>query len=251
MIEAGSLEYAFARMSARFGERPDEALWRRVEIIRDFETLVTAVRASSLSAWVVGVGPQAGVHAIEAAARRHWRQLTAELADWMPAAWRPAVLWCAVLLDLPALRSLAGSGPRPAWLREDPVYAGLSDRAFGAVDRERQALLTEGIGDAPRVLAAWRAEWERRLPQRLDRLPALAELERLLRAHAMQFAGAHPADGWPLRRALGARLKLMFRRAPLDPAMAFIYLALAALEFERIRAELLRRRAFPRRALAA
>jgi hypothetical protein len=52
-------------------------------------------------------------------------------------------------------------------------------------------------------------------------------------------------DGWPLRRTLQARLTLLFRRAMLDPAAAFAYLALTALDLERLRGELLRRAAFP------
>ena len=57
-------------------------------------------------------------------------------------------------------------------------------------------------------------------------------------------------DGWPLRRALQARLALLFRRAMLDPAAAFIFLALTALDLERLRGELLRRAAFPGVAMA-
>jgi hypothetical protein len=101
------------------------------------------------------------------------------------------------------------------------------------------------------VLAAWRARWLRLLPQPLAAVPALAALVRLLDDHARRFATAHPADAWPLRRALAGRLLLIFRRAPVDPAQAFAYLALAALEYERLRGELVPRRALPQRALAA
>ena len=73
MIEAGSLEYAFARISSRLGERPDEVLWRRVAVVRDFAAVLATVRASPLAAWVTGVGSDAELHTIEAAARRHWR----------------------------------------------------------------------------------------------------------------------------------------------------------------------------------
>jgi hypothetical protein len=47
-----------------------------------------------------------------------------------------------------------------------------------------------------------------------------------------------------LRRALQARLSLLLRRATLEPAAAFIHLALSALELERLRGELLVRKLF-------
>jgi len=49
-----------------------------------------------------------------------------------------------------------------------------------------------------------------------------------------------------MRRALAVRLSLLYRRATLDPAVAFIFLALSALDMERLRGELLRRALFPR-----
>jgi len=251
MIEAGSLEFAFARISSRLGERPDDALWRRVAVVRDFAAVLAIVRASSLAAWVVGIGPDAELHAIEAAARRHWRQLVAEVAAWMPDAWRRSVLWCSLLVDLPVLRHLGHGEPRAAWLREDPAWGDLTDSAAVGCDRDRSALLREGTGDSRRLLAAWRTQWERTLPVPLAQADVLAHLVRMLDDHARQFAGVHPADGWPLRRVLHARLMLLFRRAPLDPAAAFIFLALSALEYERLRAELSSRRAFPRRPMAA
>ena len=241
MIEAGSIEYAFARISSRLGDRPDEALWRRIAIVRDYASVLASVRASPLAPWVVGIGPDSDTHAIEAAARRHWRRLVAEVAAWMPDAWRISLLWCGVLADLPVLRHLAHREPRALWLRDDPSYGNLADPAAGAADRDLAALVGEGTGDARRLLAAWRARWERALPHPLPRDEALARLVRLLEDHARQFAGIHPADGWALRRALGARLTLLLRRAPVEPVGAFAFLALSALEYERLRAELVSR----------
>ena len=107
MKDAGSLEYAFARLSARYGDRPADGLWRRIEHLRDFADALTVVRASPLAPWVVGVGTDASAEAIEAAARRHWRGLVAEVAAWMPADWAPPVAWCARLTDLPLLLQAA------------------------------------------------------------------------------------------------------------------------------------------------
>jgi hypothetical protein len=47
------------------------------------------------------------------------------------------------------------------------------------------------------------------------------------------------------------RLVRLFRRSALDPAAAFIYLAVACLDLERLRGELLRRAIFPTFRMAA
>jgi hypothetical protein len=53
------------------------------------------------------------------------------------------------------------------------------------------------------------------------------------------------------RRALGSRLTHLYRRATLEPAVAFVFLALSALDMERLRGELLRRAIFPSIEMAA
>jgi hypothetical protein len=84
-----------------------------------------------------------------------------------------------------------------------------------------------------------------------DDATLLDELARVLHLYFNAFHDPAVRDGWPLRRALEAQLTLLFRRAMLDPAVAFIFLALAALDLERLRGELVRRAAFPGMALLA
>jgi hypothetical protein len=72
-----------------------------------------------------------------------------------------------------------------------------------------------------------------------------------LAAHRAAMRDPALRDGTPLRRALQAKLTLLFRRAMLDPAAAFVFLAQIALDLERLRGELLRRAAFPALPLAA
>ncbi len=88
------------------------------------------------------------------------------------------------------------------------------------------------------------------MPDRRERTSLLRETVGLLAEHANAFRDPSASDGWALRRALHARLSRLFRRATLDPAAAFIFLALSALDFERLRGEILRRVAFPRLPLA-
>ena len=102
------------------------------------------------------------------------------------------------------------------------------------------------------LLRAWREEWVRRAPRAAFGDAALINnCARALGAHRVAIADATLTDGTALRRELAARLTLLFRRAMLDPAAAFIFLALSALDVERLRGELLRRVIFPRFAPAA
>jgi len=241
VIEAGSLEYAHARLSARFGNRPDEAAWRRIETIRDLAALLEATRASPLAPWVARIGPDADAHAVERAMRAHLIERVTAIAAWMPPAWRASIEWCGVLVDLPLLQHLARGGAAPGWLDDvDPAR------------REAvEAFLATGDVDPERLGAIWREAWQQRLPKEPGRLALLAEFVRLIDAHVDAWRDPGLADGWAARRRLHARLTRLFRRATLDPTVAFVFLALSALEFERLRGEILRRVAFPRLPLAA
>ncbi len=250
VIEAGSVEYAHARLCARYGDRPDELAWRRIEMIRDFGAMLDAARASPLGAWITEIGPDADAHAVELAMRAHMRERIAAIAAWMPSAWRAAIEWCAVLVDLPVLQHLARGNSPPPWLRDRPLHAVLGDNDPARSDTGPASLLASGKADPDRLASMWCAEWHRRLPVRGGESALLADFVRLLSAHVAAFREPQITDGWPLRRTLHARLSQLFRRATLDPAAAFIFLALSALDLERLRGELLRRVAFPRLPLA-
>ena len=254
-LAAGSLEYAHARLSARYGDRPDELAWRRIEHVRALPALLDAVRASALSLWMGGIGSHSTPHEIERVLRGHWRDLVAEVTAWMPEAWQPAVRWCAPLVDLPLLQHLARGGAVPPWMHDDAAYGDLADRdaaGFGAAPAVKAlSPLAAAWTDPDRIGPLWLAEWRRRIPasQRADNA-TLDEAGRALSAHLAAFRDRTVRDGWPLRRALQARLSLLFRRAIVDPSAAFIFLALAALDLERLRGEILRRVIFPGVSLA-
>ena len=69
--------------------------------------------------------------------------------------------------------------------------------------------------------------------------------------HLARFRVAAVHEAAPLRRGLEARFVAYFRRHPLEPAAAFAWLGICALDLERLRGELARRRAFPRARLVA
>jgi hypothetical protein len=249
------LEYAQARLQARHGQRVDEAGWRRIEVVREMAPLLELARGTALRPWLVGIGADSSEHRIEAALCGHWRAQVAEVVAWMPVPWQPPLAWCAVLPDLAPLQHLARGGEPAAWMRDDGTWRELC----AARAQERRAVLGAGplaalavAWSLPRSIGqAWQAEWQRRLPRPLsDAGDALAALVRMLLDHSAAFAGATAGEGWLLRGALRARLSLLLRRAALEPAAAFIHLALCALDLERLRAELLRRVLFPRSKVA-
>ena len=204
MMRAGELDYALARVAARFGERPDDIAWRTIAVIRDMSALVDAVLQGPLHRWSVGLGSSADAHAIEATLRANWRALVAEVRGWMPRQWQPAVDWAGALVDL-------------------------------ATDTR------DGI-DAEAALAGWQREWWRRAPRAARDDPPLRTLGRMLAQH--RAARIEP------RRALCVRLERLYRRSTLDPAAAFVFLALSALDLERLRGELVQRALFPGRNVA-
>lgn len=245
MIDCGSLELAHARLHARHGRRLDAAAWRRIEVLRDFAPLLALARGTALQPWLAGIGADSDVRQVEAALRRHWRALVDEVAAWMPADWRPAIVWCALLPDLALLQHLARGGAAAAWMEDDDRWRALC----AALPRARQAVLAAGPAadlavawPAPqRMGAAWHDAWQRRLPQPLGEARAMLDrLVRLLVDHRQAFAEAAPSQGWQQRGALQAGLTLLLRRAALEPAAVFAHLALCALDLERLRAELLR-----------
>jgi hypothetical protein len=251
MIECGSLEYAHARLHARHGQRVDEAAWRRIEVVRKFGPLLTLARGTALQPWLVGVTAESSSHQIESTLRGHWRALVNEVVGWMPPPWQPALAWCAVLPDLAPLQYLARGGEPATWMRDDRSTRELCV----AQPQARAALLAAGplaalVGawPAPQAIGpAWQAEWQRRLPHPLGAADdALGQVVRALTAHRAGFAEAPAGQGWLMRGELRVRLSLLLRRAALEPAAAFIHLALCAIDLERLRAELMRRVLFPR-----
>ena len=250
----GSLDYAQSRISARFGDRPDEVAWRKLEHVREFQSLLDIARNSAFRVWIGGISKVSTPHEIEATLRAHWRSHVAEVAGWLPDDCSDAVRWCATLPDLAVLAYLAQGHPALAWMRDDPIFRDIADTDAGACPAALGAgvlaPLAAGWDEPGRIAGLWRAEWERLAPVSGD-ATLLVEIGRAMSAHLTAFHDPAVKDGWPLRRALAARLTLLFRRSMLEPAAAFAYLALVALDLERLRGEFLRRAAFPNLSLVA
>jgi hypothetical protein len=204
------ISYAQARIQARHGARPDARAWAMIHASVTLGSLLENARRSSLESWVAGLDPGAPRAEAEKLLRERLRSRIAEAARWMPEAWRPAVLRTASLIDLPE---------RQRELR-------------GKADEERAAAVRR------EWLAGWRDLWPDCAAEERE---ALEELVRVVEAHLERFARSPPDDAEPLRLALRLRVEALFRRHALGPAAAFEHLLLAALEAERLRAELMER----------
>jgi len=254
MIDTDAIEYAQARLQARFGARPDAAAWGRIEAIRELPALFEATRSTAFRPLVAGLAPDQGVHALEAGLRAHWRALAAEVTRWLPGAWQRAAEWFARIPDLPVIDHLLRGGSAHGWMRADPVFGALAEvdpparrRALGEGPlAELERALPSDM--APTAVAeAWIAALRERLPDATgDEAMHLDALGRLLGEHRHAIVTAHPGEAVGMRQALNARLEILFRRAALTPAAGFSFLALAALDFLRLRGEVARRAALPR-----
>ena len=257
--DAGSLEYAHARIGARWGARPDAAAWRRIEITRDLPAMLDLARRGALARWLHGVAADSSLHAIEATLRRRWREAVAELGAWMAPQWRDAIAWCGHLADLAAVQHWArGDAPQAAWLAHDDVLRGLDAAAdaappvrASALDIAWRTLLRDARGEPAALASDWLAAWRALLPEGQGQRTIEQTLVPLLHRHAQGFAASQSIDGWGQRRALQARLVALWRRHPVEPVAVFAHLALQAIEFERLRAEVIGRAAFPHRVLHA
>lgn len=215
------MEYAQARIQARFGARPPPELWGALDAAPDLRAYLDAARGTSLRAWTAGIEPDADLHRIDSALRTRLESHIEEVARWLPPECRPAVLWLRRLFDLPAIQYLA-PGEAPDFLRRHRKNAGVARP-----------------GD---VRAAFVEEWTRRWPAR-D--PESSRGMRLVLAavssHLERFARTDVRGAWRERAALERELRGLFRRSALRPDTAFCHLALVALDLERLRAALVLR----------
>jgi hypothetical protein len=255
------MEYAQARIQARFGERPGASAWRELEALAGLSAFLDAARATGLGRWLARIDERSDSHAVEIALRESLRSAVREIAGWMPARWRAALAWTLHLVDLPALLHLARGQPPLPWMAQDPVlrrYAatGAEERRavleadFGSLLLPAEGLRRKGRqkanGEEDRLRATWLRRWMALWPEageeeRASVLGVARCIERDLESSPQSSAERDA----PQRSALEDRLRHLLRGSTLLPAAAFAYLAIAALDVERLRAGLLTRALFP------
>ncbi len=231
--------YVQARLQARHGERLQDNDWRALEAAHSLDHFIERIRATSLRRFTESLNTRMSGHAIERTLRAAWRGYVAEIAAWVPPQWRPAVLWTAYVPDLPAVDAWRKGDVRD-WMRQEPTVAELIDGA-------KKATLAPLIGESGGATAArWYTRWYSLLPQKQKadgRL--LAEIADMVSAHVAQLAQAGAQEtSRRYRHDLARAVTRLFRRHPAAPVAVFSHLLLVALDLERLRGGLTRRRLF-------
>src|SRR5271166_710452 len=246
----GTLDYALARVLARYGRRLDEADWRRLETNRDLGLYLAAVRATALTDWVSSFDAAHDSHAMEAALRAQWRCYVDAVAVWHPQQWQAWLAWLAWLPGLSLLAQLALPAPAPAWILADTVYGriapGLPAERVVALSRTALGPLAAALTGRSSAGAAWSAHWQTLKPRADARTEQSLELLLLaMRQHQQQLLrAADSAEA--LRGELANRLQNLLRLAAGTVIVTVCHLALVALDLERLRGGLASRCLFAR-----
>ena len=240
--------YVQARLQARHGERLQEPDWRAIEAARSIDEFIARARVSALRSFTERIDAQMSSHAVERMLRDSWRVYVAELADWVPAAWRQAVLWTSLLPELPIVDGLL-RGEAPEWIKQDPAFAELAKvdlrKRKVASESSPLDLLVASSGRGKTLAASWCSHWRSLWPRPWADKRALLDLAATIHAHVERLDSADPQQtSAPYRRDLADKLTRMFRRHGGSSAAVFCHLALVALDLERLRGDLIRRRLF-------
>ena len=240
--------YAQARLQARHGLRPQEAVWRRLASSGDLANYLVAARRTPLGPWVEGIQSADTSHVLEAHLRQQFRRYVESVAHWLPVEWRACINWVRHLPDLPALLFLLQAEQAPGWMRNDADLgeftidrkSAVSDTLFGS-DR---AYLGKARQEGIPLYDAWYEQWQRLWPAKSKLQSGLIHLGRLVRQHLHdEQTVALPATGHR-QEILAAELNAAFRRYSFKPAAACAHLGLVALDLQRLRGELAHRALF-------
>jgi hypothetical protein len=244
--------YAQARIQARLSALPAESDWQRLSSARSLSGYLEEARDGALRTWVKGFSSHSNCHDLERGLRAQFLDTVEQARGFVPRPWRAAVDWCRWLPLLPLFAQVRRGGAMPDWTRRDYRLAGLLDgegRFDAAVLRRRgidMLAVPPGHADGHDGAAGvWIAQWRRRWPGLADAdRRHLEDLGRRLDHHLRAFAETAPDKAWEQRRALRARLRLELHRQLLQPSAVFLYLALVAIDLERLRRALVDRALF-------
>lgn len=249
--------YVQARLQARHGERLTEDDWRALEAAQSFDHYLDRARATSLHRFVDRLNAAMSSHTIERLLGAAWRDYVADVAAWLGRDWQAAVQWTALAPDLPAIAAVL-KDDIPAWLKDDPRWADVAEsdapQRLARLAMSPFAPLLPAADRSAGLAARWTAQWRRLWPASAkSHARALAELTQLVIDHHAQLTASLPPDtSAPHRLDLARRLTRLFRRHGASPVAVFSHLALVALDLERLRGGLIRRRLFePARAQVA
>jgi hypothetical protein len=243
MMELQNIAYAQARVQARFARLPSEGEWQRLAASRTLAAFLEDARTGVLRVWIKGFSGQSDTHDLEVGVRGLYREAVDEVASWVPRSWRDAVSWTRWLILLPLVERTRNGGAMPHWVSRDPWLRTLLGDD-GSLDRERMSAAGGDslLGAELDPLAVWTIHWRRQWPRSTGRSRAnLEKLAELVQVHVAGFQRLTTDTAWSARQRLREELRLGFHQRMLQPAVPFIYLALVALDLERLRAALVTR----------
>jgi len=252
MMVPGSIEYAQVRIQSRYAARANASAWREMEHARELSPLIEAARRSGFDRVVGQLPMPLGLHELDLALRKQWRERVDEVAGWMPVDWQPAVRWCELIVELPFIRYLADGGMPYEWMQRDACCAHFcaqpGSQTPATMGGEAFARLHEPWDGPEAIASGWYREWRSRMPRLSEEEAAhFLVFVRTIESHLGAFSQAAVDEGWSQRHMLEQKLNTLFRRVTLEPLAAFAFLALQWLDVERLRGEIARRIAFPSR----
>jgi hypothetical protein len=249
MSKRSQFAYVQARLQARHGLRPSEQVWRQLQGIGDVRNYLYVARRTSLKNWVMGINGTHSCHEIEYLLREQFSSHVDEVAGWMPVQWAEPVRWVKRLPYLPALLHLLTGRTAPAWMRLDPMMAGLTSETLkqrnDALERSVFASLAADWHAGTSLTHAWLVQWQKLLPPNARNDTGIQQLADLLWMNASATPAPPQTDTHQLRLDLDTRLGRLFRRHSFQAAAAFAHLGLTALDLENLRSDLVLRSVYP------
>ncbi len=248
MTGLADFAYAQARLQSRYGKRADAHLWLRLYNIHDLASYLQAAQQTPLRPWVLGISTTHSSHDIELALRQKYRRHVDEVASWLPAVWAPPMQWIKRLPDLPVLQYLLAGNPPINWMKSDPDINAFTDDdpalRLRAMQEADCASLVSAWQQGDSILSGWLAYWNQTRPQTKAYNKGLQNIEQLLHPDLLLNAGQTEA-GLPADYGLmEGELTAIFRRYTFQPAAVCAYLAIIAIDIQRIRSGLMQRSLF-------
>jgi hypothetical protein len=237
--------YAQARIQSRFGQRADEQVWLRLHNVLDLASYLQVAQQTPLRPWVLGIGASHNSHEIELALRQKYRHHVDEVASWMPTDWQMPLQWSKRLLDLPTMQYLLADGIVMPWMKADPE---ISEFAVNDPALRLQLMHVAGYdslvnawqqGDS--MFTGWLSYWKQVRPRTTAFNNGLQNIESLLHRQLQMQTNTDQAADY---NAITDSLRILFRRYAFQPAAAFAYLAIIALDIHHVRNDLMLRLLF-------
>ena len=239
--------YPQTRLQARHGMRPASEEWQMLETQKDLAAFLQTARQTRLKPWVLSLHANDNHHLLEATLRQLYCNYVDEVENWMPSEWRASVHWVKHLHYLPSLQHLLSGNTVYAWMLEDAQLKGVAaanvEERIKIMRQSEYAPLIDPWKLGKPMLTAWTEHWrslwpDRKSNQSINKL--ISTIDRLL----LNIEQPSSQPGWKSREILVDKLTILFRQFSYQPIAVFIHLALIALDIERLRGNILKRRLF-------